>query len=111
MVGGIVLGPLSDEIGRRPVVLLGIVSGAVGSGLGAMCPEAVSLSVTRIVVGVALAGSGMVTNNMVCEGLPASHRGPAMAFLHLAFQLGKLVLIILTLPFPSRQLKDPVYAT
>lgn len=103
MVGGCILGPLSDEVGRRPVILWAMVLGSVGTALGAACPEPISLSFTRIMVGTTLAGIGIVTNNLLCEGLPSSTRAVCMAALHIAWQVGKLIVIGLSIPIQSHE--------
>jgi len=56
-LGGIILGFLSDRIGRRAVLILALLSYGSGSALGAIAPGWEILAATRVLVG---AGVGAV---------------------------------------------------
>ena len=48
-LGQLVVGPLSDRIGRRPVILGGLLLFSLGSVMGALAPDFGSLIVARVV--------------------------------------------------------------
>ena len=48
-LGQLIVGPLSDRIGRRPVILGGLMLFTLGSGMGALAPDFESLIAARIV--------------------------------------------------------------
>jgi len=78
LIGGTVLGFLSDRIGRRPVLLFGLVlNGVAGmcSSLSVFSPSLVSLTVWRFLAGVGIGSSVPPLFTLVSEWSPKECRG------------------------------------
>ncbi|MEJ5889500.1 multidrug effflux MFS transporter [Pseudokineococcus marinus] len=69
--GSLVLGPVSDAVGRRPLLLLGPAAFAVASVLCALAPGAGVLVVARLVQGVAASAGAVCARAVVSD----THRG------------------------------------
>lgn len=54
LLGGLIVGCLGDRAGRRPMLLMGLTINAVFGILSACAPDAVTLSVIRLVAGVGI---------------------------------------------------------
>jgi DHA1 family bicyclomycin/chloramphenicol resistance-like MFS transporter len=72
-VGQLVFGPLSDRIGRRPVLLLGVVGWALTSVASAAVPTAMVLIVVRLAAGL-FGAAGIVVARSVVRDLSVSPR-------------------------------------
>ncbi len=70
-VGQIFGGPVSDQRGRRPVLLLGLASFIVMTALSAVAPSIGALIVIRFAAGVAAALAFVVARAMVADALHA----------------------------------------
>ncbi|MEX0584812.1 MAG: MFS transporter [Natronospirillum sp.] len=127
------LGVLSDVVGRRPVLLLGLLVFVVGSVVAALAD-----SVTGLIIGRALQGAGAISSTLLAllaDLTPVQHRTRALAVVgisiglsfSLAMVVGPLVgdtwglpgifmltsglallslLLVLTLPEPARRSRD-----
>ena len=95
----IIVGPLSDSIGRRPVALAGLSLLAVGVFASAFAPNLGTLMAMRVLTGL---GGGMIPPNSmaaVADSLPASRRaqvvGGLMAFATLSSVVGLPMVAVL----------------
>ncbi|GBQ85728.1 sugar porter family MFS transporter [Asaia krungthepensis] len=96
MVAGALLGcmgagPLSDRWGRRPVVALAgalFLIGSIGSAL-AMSPA--ELTLTRVVLGLAVGGASQIVPVYIAELAPAARRGRLVLLFQLAIVGGVLL--------------------
>ncbi|MGI3785809.1 MAG: multidrug effflux MFS transporter [Janthinobacterium lividum] len=79
--GQLLLGPLSDAIGRRRLVLLGTLAFAVASVLCAISPTAPVLVAARIVQGLAGAAGSVAGRAMVTDVLVGVRRARVIAAL------------------------------
>jgi DHA1 family bicyclomycin/chloramphenicol resistance-like MFS transporter len=84
-------GPLSDRYGRRPMVILGLISFLTGSALCAAAPDIWTLIVGRILQGAGGA-SGMVLARAVVRDLYSRERSASViAYLTTAMVLAPMV--------------------
>ena len=90
-VGQLVVGPLSDAIGRRRLVLLGTAAFAVASVLCAVSPTAPVLLVARLVQGLAGAASAVAGRAMVTDVLTGVRRARTIASLSAINAVGPVV--------------------
>jgi len=80
-VGQIVIGPLSDAVGRRAPILLGALAYAATHLLSALAPNIVSLLVIRVLAGFATAACIVVARAIVADVYPGSAAARAFATL------------------------------
>lgn len=70
-VGNLVVGPLSDMLGRRRPLLAGLVVHVVASVLCAVAPDITVLAAMRVLQGVAVAAAGVIATAVLrdlCDG-------------------------------------------
>jgi DHA1 family tetracycline resistance protein-like MFS transporter len=89
-VATVVLGGLSDRIGRRPVLLASIMVGAVGYTLFGLAPSFVWLFVARAISGFA-GGNISVAQAYIADITSPSERSRGMGLVGAAFGLGFIV--------------------
>ena len=77
-IGLLVTGPISDRIGRKPVMLFALVCAAVATVASALMPTWESVLVTRALVGLSLSGLAAVAMTYLSEEIHPSHIGLAM---------------------------------
>ncbi|MFC6066170.1 MFS transporter [Streptomyces ochraceiscleroticus] len=80
-VGFLVFGPLSDRVGRRPVLAFGTLATAVATGAVALSPGFGWFLAFRVVQGLAAASFAPVALAHVAEYAPAARRALALSFL------------------------------
>ncbi|KAM8966552.1 solute carrier family 22 member 13-like [Pelodytes ibericus] len=92
LVGAIILGPLGDRIGRRPVILLSMFTQLVFGVGAAFSPHFYVYTALRFVTGIAM--SGLLINNLVlvAEWVGSSKRAYATITGHVCFAMGLMVL-------------------
>ena len=78
-VGSLVAGPLSDGIGRKPVILASDVLFIVGSIVMATAETIPILMVGRVIVGLAIGVASMIVPVYLSEIAPVSVRGRIVA--------------------------------
>ncbi len=66
-VGSLLLAPLADSLGRRPIILLCLILMTVGMLLSATADDVIALSIWRIVTGLGIGGMLASINAMVAE--------------------------------------------
>ena len=84
-VAQIVLGPLSDRTGRRPVVLGGLVFFALGSAMAAFAHDGATLVIARAVQGGGAAAGYVVSRAILRDLSDAQTLAPRMSLMMLAF--------------------------
>src|SRR5919198_570429 len=91
LVGSVVLGRLSDRIGRRRIFLGSILWYAVFTALTALAWGPGSLSAFRFLAGIGLGGMLVVDPSMLAEYLPPQRRGRFLVFLDFFWPVGLLL--------------------
>jgi MFS family permease len=87
-VGGVLFGALADRWGRKPVLMLTILTYSVFSGLTAFAGSLWEIGVLRFLVAVGTGGEWSVAATMVAEVFPSRARAPAGAIFHGSSVLG-----------------------
>jgi putative MFS transporter len=91
LVGSLVLGRLSDRIGRRRIFLGSILWYASFTALTALAWGPGSLSAFRFLAGIGLGGLLVVDPSMLAEYLPPQRRGRFLVFLDFFWPVGLLL--------------------
>ncbi len=90
-VGLLVFGPLSDRIGRRPVLLVGLGTYAAASAACAVAPTIEVLIAARVVQALGAGASDAMTNSIVKDSFVEERRQVAISFVQLMFILGPVL--------------------
>src|SRR5262249_19662515 len=87
-VGSLVLGGIADRIGRRPTLLGGLVTMAVGMFLATTAASPVQLSIWRILTGLGIGGMLSCTNAVVAEFSNLKWRKLCISIMVIGYPLG-----------------------
>ncbi|XP_072707645.1 solute carrier family 22 member 13-like [Ciconia boyciana] len=91
-LGSMIFGPLSDRIGRRPVILISIfLQGLFGVGI-AFVPHFYVYMAFRCVVGASVSGITMTILALATEWVGVSSRPKAVLISHCCFAIGQMLL-------------------
>ena len=74
LVGTLLLAPLSDRFGRKPVGLCTLTSGLIILGLSSLAPNGQLLLLARFCVSFLMGGSLVIISTFTMEVIPAEHR-------------------------------------
>lgn len=83
----LVYGPWSDRIGRKPVLLFGLVLAIAGSVLAALAPDLSTLTLARVLQGAGCAAGMVTARAMVQDLFEGPDRTRMMAFIGMAMGL------------------------
>lgn len=83
--GFLIFGPLSDRIGRKGVILVGLVATAVATALVGLAPSFGLLLAARVVQGFAASAFPPVALSLAAEELPPPHRPLGVSLMSFAF--------------------------
>lgn len=75
LLGGLLVGTLGDWLGRRPMLLTGLVTNCVAGLLSAAAPNVLVLAALRLVAGIGIGASVPPLFTLCSELAPAAHRG------------------------------------
>lgn len=87
-LGSLILGRVSDLIGRQKVFALNFLIIILASILQFFADSAIELVVLRILIGFGLGGDYSVGHTMLAEILPRRHRGPILGSFSVIWTLG-----------------------
>ncbi|NXX98760.1 S22AD protein, partial [Centropus bengalensis] len=91
-LGSMIFGPLSDRIGRRPVILISVfLQGLFGLGT-AFVPHFYVFMAFRCVVGASVSGITITMLSLATEWIGVSSRPKAVLASHCCFALGQMLL-------------------
>ncbi len=90
-VGALVFGWLAERYGRRPILMVNIVSYSVFELASAFAPDLRTLLVLRALFGFAMGGEWGVGAALALESLPAKGRGTFSGILQEGYVLGYLL--------------------
>jgi putative MFS transporter len=99
IIGAVVLGRLSDIVGRRPVFQLSLLWYSVFTALTALSRGFYDLVLYRILAGIGLGGMLVVDPALLSEFLPPRKRGRLMVSLDLFWPFGSLLALALAYVF------------
>lgn len=90
-VGAIVFGLLADRFGRRPILMINILSFSVIELACAFAPSLAALMVLRALFGIAMGGEWGVGAALAFETLPKEGRGGFSGILQEGYALGSIL--------------------
>ncbi|KFO74224.1 Solute carrier family 22 member 13, partial [Cuculus canorus] len=91
-LGSMIFGPLSDRIGRRPVILMSVfLQGLFGVGI-AFVPHFYVYMAFRCVVGASVSGITITILSLATEWIGVSSRPKAVLTSHCCFAIGQMIL-------------------
>ena len=91
MVGALLLGPLADRIGRKPVLIASTLIFGVGSLLTANACTVDGLSMYRLITGLGMGGAMPNAIALTSEYMPSKKRATAVTAMMCGFSLGAAV--------------------
>ncbi|NWS44085.1 S22AD protein, partial [Probosciger aterrimus] len=91
-LGSMIFGPLSDRMGRRPVILISIFLQGLFGLATAFVPHFDVYMAFRCVVGASVAGITMAILSLATEWVGVSHRPKAVLISHCCFAIGQMIL-------------------
>ena len=88
MIGGIVLGPVADRVGRRPTLIVSLVTAAAATILCATATAFPFFAILRFVAGFGLGGVLAAIIPMVAEHFPSENRNVAVTLMFVGYPFG-----------------------
>ncbi|MBI4319465.1 MAG: MFS transporter [Chloroflexi bacterium] len=89
--GSIFFGHLTDRIGRRSTLRLSLSTMAIGTALGAVSWDYLSLAAFQLIAGLGLGGTTPAVSAFVGEFAPAKHRGRLTTMMETFYVMGSLL--------------------
>ncbi|MBO0813527.1 MAG: MFS transporter, partial [Microlunatus sp.] len=74
-VGALVAGPLTDRFGRKSLLLVDSGLFAIGSLVSAVAPDAATLVIGRIIIGLSIGADSAIATAYIAEFAPKNRRG------------------------------------
>src|SRR6202142_3148754 len=90
-VGAFVFGRLGDRFGRKPILMLDIVSYSVVGALAAFAPRLWVFLALRALFGFAMGGEWGLGSSLAMESIPPASRGFVSGVLQCGYPVGYLV--------------------
>jgi SHS family lactate transporter-like MFS transporter len=90
-VGAFVFGRLGDRFGRKPILMLDIVSYSVVGALAAFAPTLWAFLLLRALFGIAMGGEWGLGSSLVMESIPPRARGFVSGLLQCGYPVGYLL--------------------
>jgi SHS family lactate transporter-like MFS transporter len=99
-VGALLFGALAEKFGRRPTLMVNVVSYSLFAIASAFAPTFGWFLVTRALFGVAMGGEWGVGAALALESLPAEGRGFFSGLLQEGYVVGNMLAAVVYLLFP-----------
>ncbi|MGO8800058.1 MAG: MFS transporter [Roseiarcus sp.] len=93
-VGAFIFGRLGDRFGRKPILMLDIVSYSVIGALAAFAPSLWTFLALRALFGVAMGGEWGLGSSLAMESIPPQARGAVSGILQCGYPAGYLLAAI-----------------
>jgi SHS family lactate transporter-like MFS transporter len=90
-VGAFIFGRIGDAIGRKPALMIDILSYSVIGAAAAFSPNLTVFLILRALFGVAMGGEWGLGSSLVMESIPPSARGPVSGLLQAGYPSGFLL--------------------
>jgi sugar porter (SP) family MFS transporter len=101
IIGAAVISPLSDKYGRRKMVLFAAVIFALGSTFSALSGNVIALTLSRILLGIAVGGASALVPLYLAEMAPTQYRGTLSTLNQLMITIGILSAYMINLAFAN----------
>jgi MFS transporter, AAHS family, 4-hydroxybenzoate transporter len=88
MIGALVFGPLADRVGRRPVLVICVLTFGAGSLLAAAATSAAQFTLFRVFTGFGMGGAMPNAIALTAEFMPKRSRNAAVTTMFCGFSLG-----------------------
>lgn len=99
-IGAFIFGRLADRFGRRPVLMLDVLSYSVLAFASALAPNFMMFLVVRVLFGVAMGGEWGVGSSLTMETIRTESRGIVSGLLQAGYSSGYLLASLAFLLFP-----------
>jgi VNT family MFS transporter (synaptic vesicle glycoprotein 2) len=99
LLGGLIVGTMGDWIGRRPMLLLGLICNSVAGFLSALAPNVWALSILRFCAGAGIGATVPPLFTLVTELAPPSIRGFCVTLCASFWMVGSMYVALLALWF------------
>jgi sugar porter (SP) family MFS transporter len=96
-VGALAAGPLTDRYGRKSLLLIDSALFALGSLISAFAPEAVTLVIGRLIIGLAIGADSAIATAYIAEFAPKSRRGSLSIIQQWMITIGILAAYVIAL--------------
>ncbi len=93
-IGAFIFGRLADRFGRKPILMLNIVSYSVIGALAAFSPNLTVFLILRAIFGIAMGGEWGLGSSLAMESIPPSARGMVSGLLQAGYPAGYLLAAI-----------------
>ncbi|MBZ9700132.1 MULTISPECIES: MFS transporter [unclassified Mesorhizobium] len=90
-IGAFFFGTLADKFGRKPILMLNIVSYSVIGALAALSPNLGIFLALRALFGIAMGGEWGLGSSLAMESIPPSARGMVSGILQCGYPAGYLL--------------------
>lgn len=91
MLGAMFLSPYADQVGRKPMTIIGLIISGIGMIGAATAINADMLLISRCITGIGIGGILASLNTLVAEYAGERYRSMAVAIFQLGFPLGAVV--------------------
>jgi len=90
-LGALVFGGLADRFGRRPLLMINVLSFSLFELASAFAPSLTIFLILRALFGFAMGGEWGIGSSLVMESIPAQSRGTVSGILQEGYALGYLL--------------------
>ena len=91
IVGALVMGPLADRLGRKPMLVFALLLAAAATGLCALAPTPSALFPLRFIAGLALGGALPAAIALTAEHARPERRAGTVTLMYIGYPMGAVV--------------------